>query len=138
MIRGSDKHSPRVDDELRHEVDSHVRGSPAGSRAEEWHEPEPPAEGEPEASTTPEPDPYALSDGIIRLTPEEVEARSRFGRYLPRSVFPADRAALLRAAESSYAPDDVLEAVHRLPAGRTFPTAARAWAALGHRLDRRF
>jgi hypothetical protein len=137
MTRSS-KHTPRLDEELTREVESHLRGSPAGSRAEEWREPEPPADGEPEVTAAPQPDPLSRSDKPLDLTPEEVEARARFGRYLPRSAFPAERDALVHAAVRNHAPDDVIEQLRRLPVGRTFPTAARAWAALGHPLDRRF
>lgn len=137
MTRSS-KYTPRVDEELTREVEAHLRGSPAGSRVEEWREPEPPADGEPGVSAVPQPDPFGRSDRPLELTPEEIEARSRFSRYLPRSVFPAEREQLVRAARAARAPDDVIEQVGRLPADRTFPTAARAWAALGHPLDHRF
>jgi hypothetical protein len=137
MTRSS-KHTPRVDEELTREVEAHLRGSPAGSRVEGWREPEPPVDGEPEVSAVPWPDPLARSDRPLELTPEEVEARSRFSRFLPRTVFPAHRETLVRAADAAGAPDDVIEQLRQLPAGRTFLTAARAWAALGHPLDRRF
>jgi len=41
MDRSSDKHGPRLDDEMKKEVEGQVRsGRP--TRAEEWHDPEPP------------------------------------------------------------------------------------------------
>lgn len=46
MQRGSDRHSPRVDDELAHEMEGAVRGN-RPSRAEEWRDPEPPADDDP-------------------------------------------------------------------------------------------
>ena len=137
MTRSS-THTPRVDEELTREVEAYLRGSPGGSRVEEWREPEAAADGEPEVSAVPQPDPLSRSDRPLELTPQEVEGRSRFSRYLPRGVFPADREALVRAGRAANAPDDVIEQLRRLPAGRTFPTAARAWAALGHPLDHRF
>ena len=137
MTRSS-KYPPRVDEELTREVEPHLRGSLAGSRAEEWRDPESPADGEPEVSAIPQPDPFGRSDIPLDLTPEEIEARSQFSRHLPRSAFPAGRDALVHAARAAHAPDDVIEQVRHLPADRTFPTAARAWAALGHPLDHRF
>jgi hypothetical protein len=44
--RGSDKHSPRADEELQKETKS-VQGSPIEARAEEFREQEGPGEGEP-------------------------------------------------------------------------------------------
>ena len=134
----SSKHGPRLDDQLKREVEGNVTGSPAGSRAEEWRDLQPPAEGEPEVSAVPEPDPRSRSDADLDMTPEGIEGRSRLGRYLPRMAFPADRTALLDAATKAHAPDDILDELHRLPADETYETVARVWAALGHDLDRRF
>ncbi|WP_374022130.1 hypothetical protein [Mycobacterium sp. HNNTM2301] len=50
MERGSSKHSPREDDELKHELDGTLRGN-RPSRAEEWHDPEPPADDDPDVPT---------------------------------------------------------------------------------------
>src|SRR5258705_4583193 len=105
----SDKHTPRLDDELKREVEGHLQGSPAGSRAEEWREPESPADGEPEVTVAPQSDPVAWSDVPLHLTPNEIEERSRLGRYLPRSAFPADRGRLLPAARRAEAPDGLIE-----------------------------
>jgi hypothetical protein len=43
MERGSSKHSPIRDDELAHELQGTLRGN-RSSRAEEWRDPEPPAD----------------------------------------------------------------------------------------------
>jgi hypothetical protein len=131
-------HGPRVDDELKRQAEGHTRGAPPGSRAEEWREPEPPAEGEPEVSATPEADTQARSDLPQNMSPYEIEERSRFGQYLPRSLFPADRRELLRAAQEAGAPDDIIDDLRQLPSGETFENPARAWAALDHKLDQRF
>lgn len=40
MQRGSDKHGPRQDDALQHEVEGLLR-SGHGTRAEDWRNPEP-------------------------------------------------------------------------------------------------
>jgi hypothetical protein len=47
MQRGSDTHGPRLDDEMAHEVEGMVRGN-RPSRAEEWRDPEPAAEDDPD------------------------------------------------------------------------------------------
>ncbi|WP_035812033.1 hypothetical protein [Jiangella gansuensis] len=49
MQRGSDKHGPRQDDELKHELEGMERsGQP--TRVEEWRDPEPPADDDPETA----------------------------------------------------------------------------------------
>lgn len=45
--RGSDKHGPLQDEELKHETEAMVRGN-RPARAEEWRDPEPPADDDPE------------------------------------------------------------------------------------------
>ena len=138
MERGSSKHGPRLDDELEQEVRAQLQGSPSGSRSEETMQPEPAADREPNPSTVPTPDAVPVRDTALEMTGEDIEGRSRLGRYLSRTVFPADKDALLSAAHESNAPDDVLAQIERLPAGERFDTVARVWAALGHPMDRRF
>src|SRR4051812_49850451 len=48
----STKHSPRIDEELEHEVQGMMRAERA-TRAEEWREGEPPAGGDPHVDTHP-------------------------------------------------------------------------------------
>jgi hypothetical protein len=45
--RRSEKHNPRLDDEMKRETKSLVRGAPVEARAEESREQEGPADGEP-------------------------------------------------------------------------------------------
>lgn len=47
MQRGSDKHGPRVDDELEHELQGTIRAN-RPTRAEEWRDAEPPADDDAE------------------------------------------------------------------------------------------
>jgi len=47
MERGNTKHGPLQDENLKHEVEPIVRGT-GPSRAEEWRDPEPPADDDPE------------------------------------------------------------------------------------------
>lgn len=129
MDRGNSKHGPRLDDEMAREVRGIVQGV-AGSRAEEWREPEPAGEDQPEVAEVPAGESRA---GVPQgMTSEEVERRSELGRYLDLSALPADREALRRTAEKNNAPDEMLDALGRLPADRTFETVSEVWAALGH------
>jgi hypothetical protein len=47
MQRDSDRHGPRVDDDLEHELRGTLQGN-RSSRAEEWRDPEPPADDDPD------------------------------------------------------------------------------------------
>lgn len=51
MDRGNAKHGARQDDQLRHELEGTLRGN-RSSRAEEWRDPEPPADDDPEVATS--------------------------------------------------------------------------------------
>ena len=131
MERGSDKHSPRVDEELDHETRSLQQGGPLESRVEEFREQEGPGEDQP----TPEPH---LSEATASLDPDDAEARSEIARYLDPSAFPADRDGLLDDAEANNAPEVVLERLQALPAGRTYERLPDVWAALGGTAEHRF
>jgi hypothetical protein len=117
---------------MQREVQGHTRGGPAGSRTTEWRDQEGVDEEAPSASWLPE---GAHPQGTQPpLTGEEVEARSRLGRAIPRSVLPADRKALLAAVDRAEVPQDIRDALRaRLPANRTYGTVYEIWEALGHR-----
>ncbi|WP_369213186.1 DUF2795 domain-containing protein [Streptomyces flavofungini] len=111
MERGSNQVSPRKDDELKHEMEGHLRsGHP--THAEEAYEPEPPA------------------DDDIRTDGGE-DLRSELARHLQRTTFPADRQAVLEALEANHAPEATLEAVRRLPEGGEYANATEIARALG-------
>jgi hypothetical protein len=50
MERGSSKHSQREDDALKDELRGTLQGN-RSSRAEEWRDPEPPADDDPDVPT---------------------------------------------------------------------------------------
>jgi hypothetical protein len=132
LERGSDKHSPRVDEELDHETRSLQQGAPIESRVEEFREQEGPGEDQP----TPEP---RLTEGRTgSLDLDDAEARSDIARYLDPSAFPADREGLVANAEANNAPGAVLERLQALPAGRTYEAMPDVWAALGGTVEHRF
>jgi hypothetical protein len=47
MERASAKHGPRQDDEMKHGTEGMIRGNKP-TRAEEWRDPEPPADDDPD------------------------------------------------------------------------------------------
>jgi|SRR4051812_23975300 hypothetical protein len=127
MERGSDKHSARVDDQLAGEVRGTVEGV-AGGRAEEWKMAEPSGEDQPDTTIAPD-------GGYGRGEPNgvgnaEAERLSRFGSYIGLSALPGERDALIRSARDLAAPDDVMDALNRLPEGTTFHTVVEVWRAI--------
>jgi hypothetical protein len=129
MDRGSSKHGPRLDEQMEQETRGIVQGGPNDARVEEWHDPEPSGEDQPDVSAVPHPDAGEMGGAPTGMTPEDREERSRLGRYLRRSVFPADRAALIAEARENQAPDDIVARLRGLPQGPTFQTVAEVWAA---------
>ncbi|MDX2938912.1 DUF2795 domain-containing protein [Streptomyces ipomoeae] len=106
MQRGSDRLSVHRDDEMKHELQGLLR-SGHNTRVEEWHDPEPPAEDDPEVASGP-----VRSRGASA----RVEAlRSELARFLTRSSFPAGPTALVRVLRERHAPDTLVETVERLP-----------------------
>ena len=125
----STKHSPRVDEELEHEIQGMVRGGHS-TRAEEWRDPEPTAEGDPDIDLDPA---GTLVGGTpVGMYPDAVVARAELARWLVRHDFPNDRAALIEAARGRFAPDAVIAELERLPEGQTFERIGDVVRALGY------
>jgi hypothetical protein len=132
--RGSDKHGPRLDDDLHSGTRSLEQAAPVEARVEEAREQEGPAAGQP----TPD---ARLAGGratAASLDLDDAEARADLARFLTPSAFPADREALLADATGNHAPEVVLERIQALPAGRTFENVQDVWAALGGTVEHRF
>ena len=136
MERGSDKHTPRIDENLKSETRSMVQGSPVEARAEEYREQEGPGEGEPVPDARLVGGRTAGNAG--QPTDEELEARAEIARHLDPSVFPADREALLGSARANHAPAWITDLLSALPDGRTHPNTESVWETLGGTVERRF
>ena len=134
MERGNTKHGPRLDDQMEHEVRGILQGG-VDTRAEEWRDPEPAGEDQPNPSVTPTA--YERAGVPPGMTPEEVEERSRLGRYIPLSALPGTRDELVAAARGMQAPDDVVADLGRLPGDDRYRTVNEVWAALGHHNEER-
>src|SRR5947199_9854653 len=130
MERGSDKHGPRVDDQLAHEVRGLLQGQHTEGRVEEWGNPEPSGDDQPAVGEFPAPGEDLPGGAPAGITAAEADRRAYFASFLSRPDFPADRAKLRAAAEQANAPDEVLAVIDRLPAGE-FATIAEAWHAAG-------
>jgi hypothetical protein len=117
-----------ADDARRHEESGLLQGG-HGSRAQEWRDPQPSAEGEPRVSWTPGvPDQPSTPEG---MTNEDVEHRSEIARYLGKDVWPADRDELVAKAQENAATDRVLADLGRLPAQQRFTNLQDVARALG-------
>jgi len=117
MQRGSDRLSVHRDDEMKHELQGLLRsGHP--TRTEEWHDPEPSADDDPEVANgpvTPGRDPSSLD--TVRL---------ELARALGRGDFPAGPRELMRALERRHAPTRSSRRWTGCPA-RSATTTSRNW-----------
>jgi hypothetical protein len=106
MQRGSDRLSRHRDDEMKHELQGLLRsGHP--TRTEEWNDPEPTADDDPEIAGGPvAPSRAGVSMEAVRL---------ELARILGRSSFPASAGDLAHVLRRKNAPDTLVEAVERLP-----------------------
>jgi len=134
MERGSDKHSPRLDEQMSHETEGLVRGGHT-NRAEEWRDPEPPGEDQPEPDRAP-------NSTLVGGTPpgmdaDDVEGRAQLAGYLGKEIYPAVRDILLDRVIDMNAPDAVIDLVKRLPSGREYANVNEVWEAVGGNVETR-
>jgi hypothetical protein len=125
----STKHSPRVDEELEHELQGMMKAERA-TRSEEWREVEPSAEGDPGIAADPT---GALVGGTpVGMDADAVVARAELARWLDRADFPSSGADLVEAALNHRAPDAVVAELGRLPEGATYERIGDVVRALGY------
>jgi hypothetical protein len=125
----STKHSPRLDEELEHETQGMLRAERA-TRAEEWREVEPVAEGDPDLTADPQ---GTLVGGTpVGMDADAVVRRAELARWLDRADFPSDGPALVEAALDHRAPDAVVDELRRLPEGETYERIGDVVRALGY------
>lgn len=131
MERGSDKHGPRLDDQMEHDVRPLLQGAPVEARATEAREQEGPGEDDvvPDSRLSGD---RGLTDEDVALRDDEIEERTDLARHLEGSVFPADRDALVASARRRHAPDALIDRLSRLPDG-TYTHTEAVWEALGGR-----
>lgn len=133
--RGSDKHGAMLDDQLAGEVEGLVR-SGHSTHAQEWKDPEPSAEDQPDADLNPD---GTLTGGTAAgVDSSDIEGRSELAQALGKEVWPADAAALLAKAEEASAPDRVIDELRRLPEGQQFANVQEVWSALDGGREERF
>lgn len=131
MERESNKHNPRVDEELKEETRSMTQGAPVESRAQESREKEGGADDQPT------PDAVTATDGDTAprtLSHDEMELRQELARFLDGSIFPARRDEIVANATEHHAPPSIISRFRRLPEG-TFTGFPEVWTALGGRVE---
>ncbi|MDT0264883.1 DUF2795 domain-containing protein [Streptomyces sp. DSM 44915] len=126
--RGSDQYSPRRDDEMKHELQGMLRGE-RPSRAEEWRDPEPAADDDPQLAGGP----VRPGAGGAEREQDDEAFRFELARYLRRTDFPADRPELLAALDENHAPEPLVETVRAdLPPEHAYQNVQEVAVALGH------
>jgi hypothetical protein len=125
----STKHSPRVDEELEHELQGMLR-SEHSTRAEEWREVEPSAEGDPDIDANP--DGTLVGGTPVGMDADAVVARTELARWLDRADFPSTGPGLVEAARDHRAPDAVVAELEKLPDGDTYERIGDVVRALGY------
>ncbi|MEU1479858.1 DUF2795 domain-containing protein [Streptomyces sp. NPDC001668] len=121
MQRGSDRLSRHRDDEMKHELQGLLRsGHP--TRSEEWNDPEPTADDDPQVWGGP------VTPGSAGASLETV--RLELARVLGRSSFPATPVELVRALRRENAPDALAEAVEELPGEESYANVQELALAL--------
>lgn len=133
MERGSDKHGPRLDDEMSREVSSLTTGAPVEARSREERLKEAPSEEEPGTEVGGRPGMPAGGS----ISPEAAIERADLARRLAGARFPAEPAELVEAARRDGAPDDVVSRLAGLPAGGAYANVEAVWEALGGARERR-
>ena len=121
MQRGSDRLSVHRDNEMKHELQGLLRsGHP--TRAEEWHDPEPSAEDDPQVAGGP------VAPGSSTASLETV--RLELARNLSRHSFPAGPRELVGELRRSHAPDVLVDPVGRLPRSERYANVQQLAEAL--------
>jgi Protein of unknown function (DUF2795) len=117
-------HSPRVDDQLAHDVAALTHGGPDDGRTE-WRRDQ--ASGDDEALA-----------GVTRDDSDaELVQRSQLAACLAPASFPVTAAALANLAEGNDAPARMVDALRALPGDSSYDTFAELWVALGGEVERR-
>ncbi|MEV7684398.1 DUF2795 domain-containing protein [Streptomyces bungoensis] len=113
MQRGSDRLNVHRDDEMKHELKGLLQsGHP--TRVEEWHDPEPAADDDPEVSSGPV--------GGLGSPASLERVRLELARHLSRNSFPAKTNEVARALRRSNAPGALIDAVGDLPQANRYDT----------------
>jgi hypothetical protein len=132
MERGSDKHGPRTDEALAKETEGLVR-SGHSTHSEEWKDPEPAGEDQPDADLVP--NGTFVGGTPPGMTPDDVEGRAELAAYIGKTAYPAVRAQLIDLVMKRHAPEQIIDLVKTLPSDREFHNINEIWAATGGHVE---
>ena len=127
---GSDKHGPRLDDELDEDTAALTHGAPEEGRTERRRQ-QAAAEGEPDATV--DRSEVAMPPAAIGDEPPTERARAaraELAAALGPSAFPATAADLAAAARDAHVSGELAAALDRIDGGRRFDTVGELWDAL--------
>src|SRR4051794_37660708 len=130
VMRGSDKHGPRLDEQLKHDANALVTGGPDEARTEGRLQ-EGLNEGDGSIGHRPELD-DAPGQG---LSETDIAERERLATAIGGARFPAARDDLVEAALESFATDELVERLRSLPPGGSYENVQEVWAALGNPVE---
>jgi len=131
MERG-DKHGFRLDDQMASETEGLTRAG-RSTHAEEWKDPEPSGEDQPDADLAPN---ATLTGGTPPgMSPDDVEGRAELATYIGKEAYPAVRAQLIELVMDRHAPERVINLVKNLPSDRQFENINDVWAAVGGNVE---
>jgi hypothetical protein len=130
--RGSDKHSPHVDDQLKHETEGMVRAG-RSTHAEEWKDAEPSGEDQPDADLAPEGTMHGATPG--GMDPDDVDGRAELAGFIGKDPYPLVREQVIDLVKDRQAPDRVIDLVRRLPSGQEFHNINEVWTAVGGHVE---
>jgi hypothetical protein len=130
--RGSDKVSPRADEELKHQTEGLVRSGHT-THAEEWKDPEPVGEDQPDVDRVPS---GTLHGGVPQgMSDEDVDGRAELAGYIGKAAYPLVRAQVIDLVMDGEAPQRVIDLVRNLPSDRQFENVNDLWTALGGHVE---
>jgi hypothetical protein len=127
MTESNSLHGPRKDDALKRETRGEVQANRA-TRSEEWREPEPPGEDQPDATWAPVGKQGSAPPAVDQ---DALETRSDLARHLERGIFPVGRAGLIGTLEAHHAPQALIDLTATLPGDVTFANLHDVLTALG-------
>lgn len=136
MERGSDKHGPRLDEQLEKETRGIVQAG-RDTHAEEWKSAEPSGEDQPPVDRSGD---GSLHGGVPEgMTDEDLEQRAELASFLGKEIWPAEGAQVKARLLVAQAPTRVVEQCAALPDGRVYDNVAEVWEDLtGQREAHRF
>jgi hypothetical protein len=133
MERESVKHNPQLDDQLKHETESLVRGAPVEAHSDESLRQEEPADFEPAIKPNTRPD--LRPEPGNSVTPAEANMRAEIARLIPPHLYPTGKDELIAHLEQDSATTHVIEWLRLLPADRTYENSQDVWEALGGEVE---